>query len=138
MSEQMVQWVAPAPAWNEAVRLNGMALTAFRQPAILRFASDSFMDELLAVLAVDPAALGARRAVWESGATRRPIRRFQSDHRHCSAAASRGPETAPWRPSPHLPRTDPLGSSSCTSRRMGATTLSPRVWSVGCPVCPIG
>lgn len=59
-----VEWVAPAPTWSQALsqqRLN--------QPLLLRFATDSFMDELAAVLASNSPAhlttLEARPETWE-------------------------------------------------------------------------
>jgi len=43
-----VQWLTPSPLWTE---LSGAAdPTAFRRPAILRFATDTFMPELQGVL----------------------------------------------------------------------------------------
>ncbi len=47
-----VQWLAPSPLWSE---LSGVAdLTAYRRPAILRFATDTFMPELQGVLQQSP------------------------------------------------------------------------------------
>lgn len=56
--KDQVQWAAPSPLWapvagsaDESVR------GAVRQPAVLRFASDTFMEDFLRVLEADPAAL---------------------------------------------------------------------------------
>src|SRR5437868_13641838 len=63
MTQPLVQWTAPAPLWAEATRTQGAAASlALHQPAILRFASDAFMDEFLALLEADPARLGELRA----------------------------------------------------------------------------
>lgn len=60
-------WASPRPLWRGAG-------TPGRAPTILRFASDDFMDQLLAILAVDPGQLSshvARYETWRSvqGAT---------------------------------------------------------------------
>lgn len=52
-------WTAPTPFW-------GVGAAALKQPQILRFASDEFMDELLALLQADPASLVKLRAVPET------------------------------------------------------------------------
>ncbi len=63
MTQPLVQWTTPAPLWAEATRAEGAAASlALHQPAILRFASDAFMDEFLALLEADPARLGELRA----------------------------------------------------------------------------
>ena len=55
MTRHNVKWLAPSPMWKTDNHPNNSALTAsFIQPAILRFANDSFMDELLAVLKYYP------------------------------------------------------------------------------------
>src|SRR5262249_32745955 len=59
-----VRWMAPSPLWSEA-RANGDS-AAFLQPALLRFATDSFMDDFLSVLEADPSRLGELRAVPET------------------------------------------------------------------------
>jgi hypothetical protein len=67
MNEHLVQWVAPAPLWNDAAALGGVTATrAFRRPAILRFASDDFMDLFLAMLQENPARLAELRASPET------------------------------------------------------------------------
>ncbi len=52
-------WAAPTPFWGSG----GVAL---KQPQILRFASDEFMDDLLAMLQADPASLVTLRALPET------------------------------------------------------------------------
>ncbi|HZH92129.1 MAG TPA: hypothetical protein VEX70_16145 [Pyrinomonadaceae bacterium] len=55
----VVQWTAPAPLWPEAAGAAEIAVRrrTLRRPAILRFASDKFMDDYLALLENDPARL---------------------------------------------------------------------------------
>lgn len=55
----VVQWTAPAPLWPEAADASEVALRrrTLRRPAILRFASDNFMDDYLALLENDPSRL---------------------------------------------------------------------------------
>jgi hypothetical protein len=48
-SEHLTQWITPPPVWDGAGPGAG--------PALLRFASDSFMDEILALLENEPARL---------------------------------------------------------------------------------
>ncbi len=56
--KDIVQWTAPSPLWAAAADdTDDPARTAFRQPAILRFATDSFMDEFMATLETDPGKL---------------------------------------------------------------------------------
>jgi hypothetical protein len=54
MSEPHVQWTAPSPLWESLANATDPAVRqTLGQPAILRFASDTFMDELLAMLDSD-------------------------------------------------------------------------------------
>jgi hypothetical protein len=56
-------WASPRPLWRGAGAPG-------RAPTILRFASDDFMDQLLAILAVDPGRLAdhvARYEDWRTG-----------------------------------------------------------------------
>jgi hypothetical protein len=56
--KDIVQWTAPSPLWAAAADdTDDPARTAFRQPAILRFATDSFMDDFMATLDSDPGKL---------------------------------------------------------------------------------
>lgn len=57
-----VTWASPRPLWRGAVRPS-------LAPTILRFAQDDFMEQLLGVLANDPAALGAHVARHETWRT---------------------------------------------------------------------
>jgi hypothetical protein len=61
-------WAAPAPLWPEArMAANPTARgAAIGRPAILRFASDEFMDELAAILERDPSQLAYLRAIPET------------------------------------------------------------------------
>ena len=68
-----LQWLSPSPLWDELSRRQDR--TAFRRPAILRFATDGFMDELQSVLRDGPAGLGrfvARGETWERPAVGLP------------------------------------------------------------------
>ncbi|MEV5409796.1 hypothetical protein AB0K60_13275 [Thermopolyspora sp. NPDC052614] len=64
-----VRWVTGNPLWAAATDAADAATDAdaataeLRRPALLRFDSDTFMDDLAALLAADPAALAAHRAV---------------------------------------------------------------------------
>lgn len=68
-----IGWVAPAPLWARFGDLSHSAnRERFARPAILRFAHDTFMDELLALLAYYPEHLDewlAQNETWE-----RPMR----------------------------------------------------------------
>jgi hypothetical protein len=56
--KDIAQWTAPSPFWAAAAEdATDPARVLFRRPAILRFASDSFMDELMALLESDPSRL---------------------------------------------------------------------------------
>lgn len=58
-----VQWLAPSPLW--AAHLNAEP-AAMRRPSVLRFASDTFMDDIAALLASNPAALAGQIVRGES------------------------------------------------------------------------
>ncbi|HEY6190262.1 MAG TPA: hypothetical protein VIW80_21600 [Pyrinomonadaceae bacterium] len=56
--KDIAQWTAPSPLWAAAAGDTAdPSRTVFRQPSILRFATDSFMDELMALLESDPSKL---------------------------------------------------------------------------------
>ena len=56
--KDIAQWTAPSPLWAAAANdTDDPSRTVFRQPAILRFANDSFMDDLVALLESDPSKL---------------------------------------------------------------------------------
>lgn len=61
MTLHPVRWQAPQPLWT---RLPSPDMQA--RPALLRFATDDFMEQLLATLARDPSALDQRLTRWES------------------------------------------------------------------------
>lgn len=64
-----VAWHAPSPLWKKA--LEDTTPGRFHQPALLRFASDTFMDDLERLLATDAPALQghvARHETWRAEA----------------------------------------------------------------------
>lgn len=77
MKQHAIEWLAPAPLWDLALEDAGNR--RFREPVVLRFASDAFLDELTADLAPAPAQNGgaaaglaarvARPETWERPAT---------------------------------------------------------------------
>jgi hypothetical protein len=63
MIRHEITWTEPSPLWSEATTgATATAAAEFHRPAILRFTTDSFMDEFLNVLATDPLRLGEYRA----------------------------------------------------------------------------
>jgi hypothetical protein len=68
MAQHEEKWAAPAPMW--ALVANDQqqaALRTFHRPAILRFASDTFMEDFMSILERDPAQLNglvARPETW--------------------------------------------------------------------------
>lgn len=62
------KWVSPSPLWNEFIDTSThVGRTAFHRPAILRFNSDNFMDELMSVMSYHPERLvewKARPETW--------------------------------------------------------------------------
>lgn len=74
--KDVVQWTSPAPLWPEAAAAGATAARRdqLRRPALLRFASDTFMEDLIALLERDPARLPdavARYETWRD-TVRRP------------------------------------------------------------------
>ncbi len=71
--EHPVQWTAPSPTWRALAGTAGTpASPAFRRPTLLRFAADTFMDDYIAMLDVDPFRLGeftARPETWRGPLT---------------------------------------------------------------------
>ncbi|HEV8549202.1 MAG TPA: hypothetical protein VGQ57_09240 [Polyangiaceae bacterium] len=53
MGAHVIKWLKPAPLWRDA----GVEVAALTTPSILRFASDSFMEEFLALAERDPDAI---------------------------------------------------------------------------------
>jgi hypothetical protein len=65
--KDQVQWAAPSPLWAEAAgSANAGVRRALRQPALLRFATDSFMDDFTALLESEPSRLGEYIALPET------------------------------------------------------------------------
>jgi hypothetical protein len=64
MANHEIIWTEPSPFWTEATTApsNGPARTEFLQPSILRFATDTFMNDFYNVIATDPLRLGEYRA----------------------------------------------------------------------------
>lgn len=67
-----VKWMAPSPLWSHNIEAAGQSdAEAISQPSILRFASDSFMDEFLALMNYYPHQLKqwvARPETWRQPA----------------------------------------------------------------------
>src|SRR5437868_2474404 len=60
MNAHQVRWMAPSPLWPEAANAaTPDARLALNQPAILRFAADSFMEDFLKIVETDPAQLSS-------------------------------------------------------------------------------
>jgi hypothetical protein len=59
MAKEQIQWASPPPLWPLATSVADAVerRTALRQPAILRFATDTFMNDFADVLEQDPARL---------------------------------------------------------------------------------
>ena len=67
MLEKHVEWTSPAPLWWQGFDpADALARRAFRTPAVLRFASDSFMDDFHDLMKVDPARLSELVALPET------------------------------------------------------------------------
>ncbi len=59
MAKEQIQWASPSPLWPQAAGATDINLrrNVLRQPAILRFAADTFMDDFVNLLDTDPARL---------------------------------------------------------------------------------
>ncbi len=68
MSAHTVQWVTASPLWPGIVQPGSTNVgdPKMRRPALLRFASDSFMDDLAGVLDAEPARVAQLEAQPES------------------------------------------------------------------------
>jgi len=67
MIEHEIQWAAPSPFWLEATAFDGLvAQSKMREPAILRFAADSFMEDFMKIIATDPDKLRSLVAIEET------------------------------------------------------------------------
>ena len=94
MNHHPLRWQAPQPLWSRFD--DGAGAPEQARPAILRFASDEFMEQLLGTLARDPAridALSARHETWRKPMSappdlveRAPLPRIALSARRASAA----------------------------------------------------
>lgn len=67
MIEHEVKWTAPSQLWFEtAISTDETVRRAITRPAILRFASDSFMEDFARMLEADPAQIGSLLAKPET------------------------------------------------------------------------
>ena len=99
MSAHVVQWVTASPLWADTLSEPNDAKReqAMQKPALLRFERDSFMDDVAATLARDPAALQANVATkvtyrLPAPGDRVPGRRAATEP---PATADTAPPTAP-------------------------------------------
>ncbi|MDD4979348.1 MAG: hypothetical protein PHI29_12020 [Gallionella sp.] len=79
MIKHSALWTTPAPLWGRFSPEPGSAASFMSEdqsaPAILRFANDEFMEQLIATLATDPKQLGeliARPETWRTPAVAAP------------------------------------------------------------------
>jgi hypothetical protein len=71
MAKHSVLWASPQPLWGRFGAVEPAAFTALdqRRPALLRFSSDEFMQQTLAILESDPRRIGetlARPETWRN------------------------------------------------------------------------
>lgn len=71
MVKHDVGWLTAAPLWGNGIAADGFASSAFVRPAILRFSSDTFMDEAIAMLDNAPTLL--RQCVAKPETWRKPM-----------------------------------------------------------------
>ncbi|HYN84560.1 MAG TPA: hypothetical protein VER32_04860, partial [Pyrinomonadaceae bacterium] len=65
--KDQAQWTAPSPLWPEAAAsANATVRRALRRPAVLRFATDTFMDDFLALMEHEPSRLAEYLAAPET------------------------------------------------------------------------
>jgi hypothetical protein len=66
--KDLVQWTTPSPLWETAISKNTAQLrrTELSRPTILRFATDTFMDDFLKMTENDPARLNQYVALPET------------------------------------------------------------------------
>src|SRR4051812_22202741 len=62
----LAQWTAPAPFWTGASASGDASRLGMRRPALLRFASDAFMEEFNRTLDTDPPKLKNLEAKYET------------------------------------------------------------------------
>jgi hypothetical protein len=71
---ELIQWTAPAPLWSAAASATELLprRALLQRPALLRFATDTFMEDFLALLDDDPARLNtvvAQPETWRGPLT---------------------------------------------------------------------
>jgi hypothetical protein len=102
-----LQWLSPSPLWQELSSASD--LTSYRRPAILRFATDTFMQDLQSVLQTAPQTLRnyvAAAENWKAPATgidaakgnTLPFKLFQPSHQRFYLIASSLTCRQPWLP----------------------------------------
>jgi hypothetical protein len=64
--EPRIEWHTASPLWDLSLADPGPPRERFKAPALLRFASDAFMDELQSLLVSEPAQLAGQVARQES------------------------------------------------------------------------
>jgi hypothetical protein len=76
MNDTEVQWTTPSPLWDNVADLNTETRQFFRRPAILRFATDNFMNDFASLLQTNPTQLKdfrVRRETWRGPDTSPPV-----------------------------------------------------------------
>jgi hypothetical protein len=102
MIEHPIQWTAPSPLWLAAANAGDpLARRTLRQPAILRFSSDTFMEDFLAMLQSDPMQLTkfvAQPETWRgptaATSVNKPLPGLRGKLNRLRLAASRNSSTA--------------------------------------------
>jgi len=89
MSAHPITWLGPAMLWPDPQDRSADANAQRGGPAILRFASDDFMQELLNLLATEPKRLHEFRARWETWREARPAPQVKSPAPRFQQAAQR-------------------------------------------------
>lgn len=83
MDPFVVEWRSPAPLWNAVSGETALpALEVFKQPSLLRFATDSFMEDFVGILEKDPSHLPewmVQPETWH-GSTPSTLKLYQPAH----------------------------------------------------------
>lgn len=66
MASENVQWQTASPLWEEALKDTDSAKKRFNRPAILRFASDTFMEDLETILNTTPTGVTGTVVQYET------------------------------------------------------------------------
>lgn len=66
MDQHPITWAPPEPLWADAIASLGSGGVPMQSPAILRFATDDFMQAFMNLLATDPQRLGEYRLLKET------------------------------------------------------------------------